>query len=68
MLLYVNGQLSRQADAPEGRLFDLSNNEPLRIGFGAESFFAGAMADLRLYREALGAQEVKSLNQEGDRQ
>ena len=68
LLLYVNGQLSRQADAPEGRLFDLSNNEPLRIGFGAESFFAGAMADLRLYREALGAQEVKSLNQEGDRQ
>ena len=60
--LYVNGRLSASSSAPGGRVFDLSNGLPLVIGFGAQTHFTGAMADLRLYGRALEAEEVKQLH------
>jgi len=56
--LYVNGRLSTCSAAPEGRILDLSNTEPLLIGFGAQTYFTGALADLRLYARALEAEDV----------
>ena len=60
--LYVNGKLSTSSKAPEDRLFDLSNTEPLTIGLGAQTHFTGAMADLRLYDRGLNAKEVKHIH------
>jgi hypothetical protein len=59
--MYVNGKLSAACAAPKGRVFDLSNIEPLKIGFGAQNYFTGAMADLRLYDRALDVEDVKQL-------
>jgi hypothetical protein len=63
--LYVNGRLSTCSTAPKGCAFDLSNTEPLWIGFGAQTHFTGAMADLRLYTRALDAEDVKHLHASG---
>jgi hypothetical protein len=60
--LYVNGRLSASSTAPGGRVLDLSNNEPLLIGFGTQSHFSGAVADVRLYARALEAEEVTQLH------
>jgi hypothetical protein len=57
--LYVNGQLSSACQAPQDRIFDLSNSCPLRIGFGQQAHFAGAIADVRLYSRALEVDEVR---------
>jgi hypothetical protein len=62
LLLYINGRLSASSTAPEGRALDLSNNEPLLIGFGAQSHFSGAIADVRLHARALEAEEVTQLH------
>lgn len=59
--LYVNGELSSSADGPEHRVFDISNTEPLLIGFGAQTFFTGAMSDLRLYGKAINAEDIRKL-------
>ena len=59
--LYVNGRPSISSQAPEGRAFDLANTQPMRIGFGAQGSFAGALADLRLYAGALAPDQIKEL-------
>ncbi|MCC6126996.1 MAG: hypothetical protein IT426_18715 [Pirellulales bacterium] len=61
--LYVNGSLSASCSAPEGRIFDLTNAEPLSIGFGAQTYFTGAIADVRLYDRAINSEEIKQLQQ-----
>jgi hypothetical protein len=49
--LYVDGRLRAQSigEAP----LDLSNDQPLRIGFGAYDYFRGKIADVRLYNSAV---------------
>ncbi len=61
--LYGNGRLSAKSVAPEGRVLDFSNNEPLLIGFGTQNYFTGAMADLRFHQRALNAEEVAQLHE-----
>ncbi|MCC6127372.1 MAG: LamG domain-containing protein [Pirellulales bacterium] len=61
--LYVNGELSASCTASEDRIFDLTNAEPLKIGFGAQNYFTGAMSDLRLYGRALEADEVRQIRE-----
>jgi hypothetical protein len=63
LLLYVNGRVTSSSRTPEGHRFDLSNQQPLVIGFGAQTYFTGAMADLRLYGRALSADEVRRLHE-----
>ena len=41
--------------------FDLTTDAPLLIGAGAGDYFRGALADVRLYRRALGAEEIGEL-------
>src|SRR4029079_606002 len=41
--------------------YDLSNGQPLRIGFGQTDYFAGRMSDVRLYNRALSDAEVSAL-------
>jgi hypothetical protein len=41
--------------------YSLSNGEPLRIGWGPTDYFRGSMRDLRVYRRALAAADVRDL-------
>lgn len=59
--LYVNGSLSATSHAPARTTFDLSNASPLFIGYGPQTFFRGAIADVRLYGGALSAEAVRAL-------
>lgn len=60
--LYVNGRLSGSSTAPAGHCFELSNTQPMRIGSGAQSSFDGAIADVRLYGEAIAESEIARLH------
>lgn len=59
--LYVNGRLSSSSELREGPAFDLSNSNPLWLGFGAQNFFHGEMADVRWYDGALSSEELQKL-------
>jgi hypothetical protein len=59
--LYVNGKLVATSQLRDGLLFDLTNKRPLMVGFGAQNFFSGAIADLRLYDGALNADAVRRI-------
>ena len=50
------------AATPECRALDLSNSEPLWIGFGAQTHFGGAISDVRLYARALKAEGVGQIH------
>ena len=41
--------------------FDVSTDRPLRIGFGQADYFAGRMADVRIYNQALAEREIETL-------
>jgi hypothetical protein len=57
--LYVNGEEVAASHAPAGHTFDLANPQPLTIGYGAQGYFAGRMADLRLYDCALTEEDIR---------
>jgi hypothetical protein len=59
--LYIDGKLSAQSTAFEPAEYDVSTNQPLRIGFGQAEYFAGKMADMRLYNVALDEQRIQEL-------
>ena len=40
---------------------DLTNTQPLQIGFGAYEHFDGMLSDVRIYSRALNHDEVASL-------
>jgi len=54
--LWVNGVKVSHCHAP--RPFDITNNVPLRIGFGQQDVFNGAIRDFRLYGRALDFREI----------
>jgi hypothetical protein len=60
--LYVNGRLSGSSPAPAGHSFQLSNPRPWTIGSGPQSSFDGAIADVRLYGEAIAESEIVRLH------
>ena len=59
--LYVDGEAVAASAPFEAADYDLSNEQPLRIGMGAHDHFCGRMADLRLYGRALTEREVARL-------
>ncbi|MCB0214552.1 MAG: LamG domain-containing protein, partial [Anaerolineae bacterium] len=59
--LYVDGQLVASAAGFQPGGYNLNNEQPLRVGFGAYDYFNGHMSDLRLYRRALTAAEIAQL-------
>jgi hypothetical protein len=56
--LVVNGKLAATARAPGHTSFDLSNSNPWHIGYGAQTFFKGAIADVQLYDRALSVEAI----------
>jgi hypothetical protein len=57
--LHLDGK--QIATTPVSERLDLTSGQPLQIGFGSHDYFHGRMRDVRLYRRALTAAQVKSL-------
>ena len=56
--LYVDGELVAQSSAFRPDDYDLSNDQPLKIGFGELDYFSGRIRDVRLYNRALDDNEI----------
>ncbi len=59
--LYVDGSLIQESDAFDPSLYDLSHDQPLRLGFGQNDYFTGKMKEVRTYNRALSEAEIKNL-------
>jgi hypothetical protein len=59
--LYVDGKLVATSSAFDPADYDLSTDQPLKIGLGAHDHFNGRLSDLRLYSRALTEAEVSAL-------
>lgn len=59
--LYVDGKLVAESAKFDVAKFDLTTNEPLVIGAGAGDYFAGTLADVRLYSRSLSTEEIGRL-------
>jgi hypothetical protein len=60
--LYVDGKLVATSTAFDPSEYDVSVDQPLRIGFGQTEYFDGKMSDIRLYDRALGTDELSKLS------
>ncbi len=61
--IFIDGQLTAKEEKSSLEEFNLSNHQPLQIGFGQNDYFQGRLADVWLYRRALAADELKQLAQ-----
>ncbi len=59
--LFVNGKLVATSRLHDGSPFNLTNNRPVLVGIGAQNFFSGAIADLRMYHGALETAAVQRI-------
>jgi hypothetical protein len=59
--LLVDGKLAGTSAAFEPAEYDLSCDQPLKIGFGPEDYFHGRLRDLRVYNRALTDAEVATM-------
>lgn len=59
--LYIDGKLVGESSSFDSAAYDVSTVQPLRIGFGQTEYFAGKMADVRLYNVALSDNQVQEL-------
>jgi hypothetical protein len=59
--LYVDGQPAAQTAEFDTGKYNLTNNAPLRIGFGPNDYFRGRLSDVRLYDRPLTADELALL-------
>jgi hypothetical protein len=60
--LFVNGKKERESEAFDPAGFDLANDQPLHIGFGAVDYFSGRIREVRAYNQALSAIEIERLS------
>ena len=59
--LHVNGKLVATSVAYDDKEYNIANDKPLQIGFGAHDYFNGKMSDVRLYGRALTTSEIEQL-------
>jgi hypothetical protein len=55
----VDGRLAATSGAFDPTAFDISNDRPLKIGFGDHDYFNGIVRDVRLYNRALSEPEIR---------
>jgi hypothetical protein len=60
--LYIDGKLVAKSSSFEPAVYDLSTERPLRIGFGETEYFAGRMADVRMYKVTLDDEQIRELS------
>lgn len=59
--LFIDGKLVAESATFDPADYDVSTDQPLRIGFGQTEYFDGKMADVRLYNKALSTDEIEAL-------
>lgn len=59
--LYLDGKLVARSTSFDPAKYDLTTQQPLRIGFGQTEYFAGKMADVRIYRGSVTEQSIRQL-------
>jgi len=59
--LYVNGKLVAKSSAFNPADYDVSIDQPLRIGFGQTDYFSGRIAEVRVYNRALREPKIRTL-------
>ncbi|MCE2862622.1 MAG: LamG domain-containing protein [Opitutaceae bacterium] len=62
--LWVDGEKVAESRRPGAERFNLSHAGPWKIGAGPGDFFNGGLADVRYYRRALGADEIRAIARE----
>ena len=62
--LYINGELTVATPPFEPKEYDVSNDEPLQIGFGEMDYFSGKIREVRVYNRALTDEETGKLSEE----
>jgi hypothetical protein len=65
--LYVNGQPVATSSLFEAAEYDLSTDQPFRIGFGQMDYFSGKISKVRIYTRALSGSEIEHLASEQPR-
>jgi hypothetical protein len=65
--LFVNGKPVAQSTAFKSAEYDVSVDQPLRLGAGQTDFFAGRIQDVRMYNRALSAGRIRQLAAETSR-
>jgi hypothetical protein len=64
--LYVDGKLVSESAPITNEQYNLSSSADLNVGFGAQDFFKGRMADVRIYKGVLSETEIRQLAIESD--
>ncbi len=59
--LHVNGQLVATSTVYPDDAYNIANDQPLQIGFGAHDYFNGKLSDVRMYGRALTNPEIQRL-------
>jgi len=59
--LYLNGKLAAASNKFDSSAYELSNKQPLKIGFGPHDYFNGSLSDVRFYLGELTGEVVKNL-------
>ncbi len=60
--LYIDAKLVSTSSPLDHLGYDLTNNKPLLIGFGAEDYFTGSMRELRIYNRALTTAQIETIH------
>jgi hypothetical protein len=59
--LYVDGKLVARSSSFDEAAYDLSTDQPLRIGLGQTDYFAGRIAEVRIYNRVLSTARIREL-------
>ncbi|MDA0835910.1 MAG: LamG domain-containing protein [Planctomycetota bacterium] len=57
--LFIDGELVSESSEFDPDQYDLTTDQPLKIGFGQHDYFNGRMKDLRIYNRALSKDELR---------
>jgi hypothetical protein len=59
--LFVDGRSVARSGSFNPDEFNLTSDQPIRLGFGANDYFRGRLSDVRIYRAALDAADIARL-------
>lgn len=61
LTLFVDGECVAQTPTFDAARYVVDANQPLRLGTGTNGSLNGTLADVRVYRRAIGNAEVEAL-------
>ncbi len=59
--LYVDGRLVATSTPFDSAQYDLTTDQPLKIGFGETDYFSGMIREIRLYNRPIGEDEISEI-------